>query len=328
MRKPLRLLPLGLALTVLGTALVAGDPPPSLAYLLIASTAPPPSYVGPGDITSFTAWYGLRAYTAAIAAAGTQHLMTLSRASDSHACDILVATNGGLGLTASCGTGGDNGQSASSFCSSTCSITVMFDQAGSTIGNLTSMGSGFAYPTLAFNCINTTLPCINSDAGVGQMIATSGNHAPSSRQLSVSLVAFNTSGSTGTIPFQQNGVDNYLNASIGNAWTFNGGNAGSITSGTLADNAFHAANISIDLTPSTSTFNGDGTETTSTNLNNDTAPGITVMARSLGSLVLQQTELGFIDGTTWALSIRSKLCDNQGSYWGTTKGTHCNSSGT
>lgn len=310
----------------LGAALVAVNPP-SLAYLLIASTAPPPAYVGPGDITSFTGWWGLRAYTAAIAAAGTQPLINITRASDSHACDVLVATNGGLGLTSSCGTGGDNGQSASSFCNTTtCQIDIMYDQTGS--GRpLNSKAAQPAFPLLVFNCINTTLPCASSDAGVGRIIATSGNYTPISQQLSISYVALNVSPGTTPQPFQENNTNNYVQVTAANTWTYVGGNAGSVAS-TLADDAFHASNIAVDLTPNTSTFNGDGTETTATNLNNSVTAGLIIAIRSLASGTIKQTEAGFIDGVVMPLSSRSKLCDNQGSYWGTSKGTHCNSSGT
>jgi hypothetical protein len=73
------------------------------------------SYVGPGDIKTYSEWWGLRAYSAAEAAAATAKIVNVSRVTDSHTCDFIVATNGGFGVTANCSTGGDNGQSLATF---------------------------------------------------------------------------------------------------------------------------------------------------------------------------------------------------------------------
>lgn len=61
----------------------------------IASSTP--AYVGPGDIVaSATAWYGLRAYSAAVAATGTQKSVNIRRASDNTTQDIGILTTGAL----------------------------------------------------------------------------------------------------------------------------------------------------------------------------------------------------------------------------------------
>lgn len=69
---------------------------------LMGCTAPPTggsSYVGPGDIVaSATAWYGLRAYSAAVAATGTQKAVNVRRASDNATQDILILTSGALNI--------------------------------------------------------------------------------------------------------------------------------------------------------------------------------------------------------------------------------------
>ena len=58
------------------------------------------TYVGPIDIVaSPTAFYSLRAGSAAIAAAGTQSIVDLRRASDNATCTPIVATSGGVDLT-------------------------------------------------------------------------------------------------------------------------------------------------------------------------------------------------------------------------------------
>lgn len=88
---------------------------PALASLsltgagLSADSSAPATYIGPGDIVSFTAWWGLRAYNGAIVTTGTQALVNIRRTSDSRTCDIIVNSSGGAGLLGNCSTGGDNG---------------------------------------------------------------------------------------------------------------------------------------------------------------------------------------------------------------------------
>jgi len=286
------------------------------------------AYAGPGDITTFTAWWGLRAYTAAIAAAGTQPLVKLSRASDSHACDILVATSGGMGNTANCGTGGDNGQSASSFCNATtCSVATVYDQTGG--GRNLDTNHSLTFPTLVFNCINSTLPCIDSDGGIGESLASTSNFTPNaSGQVSVSIVANQTTGAGFSTLFGENGsANNFMEGNGSNQWIWFGGNAGSLAA-SAAQNSFHAGNIAVDLTTATTTFNLDGTEGTSTAIFNNTSAGLLVVNEQNSNGHTQLVDAGFIDNSVWSITIRSKLCWNQHVFWGTTASTHCNAAGT
>lgn len=68
-----------------------------VSYIRQRSAAP--TYQGPGDIVSgATAWYGLRAYSAAVAATGTQKAVNVRRASDNATQDILILTSGALDI--------------------------------------------------------------------------------------------------------------------------------------------------------------------------------------------------------------------------------------
>lgn len=127
------------------------------------------AYIGPGNApatlgANADAFFGLRAFTTAIATAGTQKLINIIRASDSETCDVLVATTGGMGNTTSC-SGADNGITASTFCNATtCKVTKWYDQSGSNDCtaapcNISQATSG-KQPSLIFNCINTSLPCV------------------------------------------------------------------------------------------------------------------------------------------------------------------------
>jgi hypothetical protein len=141
---------------------------------ILASQSPPTPYVGPGDIVSgANVFYGVRAYNAAYAAANGK-LLNIVRSSDSHACDVLATPFGGMGVTASCGTGGDNGQSAYSFClGATCSVATLYDQSGAlacggSACDLTQATSALQ-PPLQFYCSGAQ-PCIGP-WGIGRVMS-------------------------------------------------------------------------------------------------------------------------------------------------------------
>lgn len=91
----------------------------------------PTGYTGPGNVVSgAVAWWGLRAYNQACANSNCQ-IINIFRASDSHQCDILASSKGGLGNTANCSTGGDNGETVATWCNATtCTVGQVYDQSG------------------------------------------------------------------------------------------------------------------------------------------------------------------------------------------------------
>lgn len=120
------------------------------------------TYQGPLDIVSgATALYSLRAGSAAIAAAGTQKLVNIRRASDNVACDFLVASSGGFGVTtATCNSSTQGGVSYGTFVGSdgTASCTL----AGTT-GACTG-ASGTVHVNDVVTGTGLTQPCIVSSA--------------------------------------------------------------------------------------------------------------------------------------------------------------------
>lgn len=121
-------------------------------------TKPSGAYVGPGDaVSGATFFYGLRGYNAAYAT-GSNAAVNIRRASDNHQCDLLITTAGGIGNTANCGTGGDNGQSDASFCTSTtCWVTEAYDQTGN--GWHVVQTTAVNQPQYVMSCI-ASLPCM------------------------------------------------------------------------------------------------------------------------------------------------------------------------
>ena len=124
-------------------------------------------YVGPGDIVSGAgSWYGLRAYTAAIAIAGTQAAVNIRRGGDNVTADVLIATNGGLGLTAnqSGGAPGDNGLTPAAFSThgggnGTLFVTKLYDQSGN--GRDVSQATAANQPNFVLNALGS-FPAVQS----------------------------------------------------------------------------------------------------------------------------------------------------------------------
>lgn len=85
-----------------------------------------------GDLQAgATEWHGIvTAYTQAYATPGTNVFGTLTRLSDSHSCGLFITSAAGAGLTTSCSTGGDNGQTAATWLTATTAMVVPLDQTG------------------------------------------------------------------------------------------------------------------------------------------------------------------------------------------------------
>jgi hypothetical protein len=146
----------------------------------IVNAGPPPAsgYVGPGDVVSgATGWYGLRAYSAAYAAAQGK-AVNLRRASDNTQCDFDVATTGALGNSdAGCSLGG--GLTLAAFAAqdatATCTIatTTATCTGGSSVPHANSTLTGAGVPQ----------PCYATAAGSGTSasftVALAGNGAVS-----------------------------------------------------------------------------------------------------------------------------------------------------
>jgi hypothetical protein len=173
------------------------------------------AYTGIGDVVSGAqAFYGLRAYSSTTCGL---RLINIVRASDSHVCDVLSSTvNGTMDVTANCGQPADNGVSAATFCNATtCNVPTIYD--ATTTGNDAGAFSPSAEPVLAFNCINTTLPCLlfngtsdvlgSAGCAVTTNPATMGTHGQRTTNVSALGIVF-----TGC----QNGFNNWNGLAFGN----------------------------------------------------------------------------------------------------------------
>jgi hypothetical protein len=265
----------------------------------------PVIYTGPGDVVSgANGWYGLRAYSQAVAVSGHK-LINISRASDSHTCDIIVATSGGLGNTANCSTGGDNGQSAGSFCNATtCVAVTLYDQIGT---KDVTQATNASRPTLNLNCTNS-LPCLQATA-TQNLTSTGSNIA--SQPLTMSMVGERTGAFTtlSTI-FGGSGANCELGGqNAANTWILFCGTTVGV--GSIADSVWHSLNVTAN--GASTVFNADGNETTISAGANPINNNIFVTNNMVGNV----SEAGYWSGG-WTTLQRNAMCHNQRLYWGTT----------
>jgi hypothetical protein len=193
------------------------------------------TYTGPGDIVSGALFfYGGKAYSAALAAANTP-LYNAARVADGHTCDILAATGGGAGNTANCSNSGDNGEAATTFCTTTCHAAEIYDQIGTGCGGSNcniSIASDGERPIITFSGTNMYLVCAGACDG------TTTNAISITQPFTLSSVINNSSEGVqsnwwGCSPLQY-GVQN-----IGaNTWFIFAG--GAVPSASATDGSFHA----------------------------------------------------------------------------------------
>lgn len=138
-----------LLLALVSTPALAAD-----TGMLLAGVSRPSAsaYTGPGDIVSgATAFYGLRAYSAAVAATGTQKAVNVRSAKDNSTQDILILTSGNLD-TASAATFA--GTDATATCSTTGSSTTLACTGASSTphANDPISGGGITQPAYIASC--------------------------------------------------------------------------------------------------------------------------------------------------------------------------------
>lgn len=277
-----------------------------------------PGYTGPGDLTTYKFWYGLRAYSAAVAAAGTQPMINVVRASDSHSCDILPATNGDLGLTANCSTGGDNGQSAASFKgASTFAPATWYDQTGNGL-NATAGATKTELLLSNASCPSAGKPCIGFYGGDRAFHLSSVGTMTSPQSLSAVVWNYQPGGfGTSEVLRWNDGASLSLQFSGSNQIQLY---AGSLVNATASDNAWHASEAVAN--GASSVIMVDGTDTTGTAGTNAPAgtngflgcdPNGGAPTNCFAGYI---TEAGGAVGTAWSSGTRTSIDSNAHTYWG------------
>lgn len=275
--------------------------------LLGAGSAPSGGgYTGPGDVVaSATHFWGFRAYSAATATANAKAAALIR--SDSHTCDVLLATTGDLGVTANCSTSGENGTAVATWCNATtCKASTLYDQVG-TADMVQSTGS--AQMALSFGCTNGKTCLIAAGA---QQYQTTISAVP--QPFTVSAVALRTSGA---------GQGSILNDANGNTLVFFNSTANqvaayfgsTVSAATASDSAWHA--LQFVITGASSTINVDGTATAASPGTNQMSANWRIASEgTVNWLTGDIAEVGFWP-STFSSGQQASMCHNQYAYWGT-----------
>lgn len=270
----------------------------------------PPAYTGPGDIVSgWTAWYSqARAYSAAVAATGTQKAGDIRRASDNATCSPLIATNGSVDLTVGTPCAG---QTVTAFCNATsCLFSKLYDQSGNT-GRDASQGTVTNQPQLVFNA-QGSLPGLffvrSASTGLAATIPTT------SQPNTWSFVSKRSGSLTSPQLIIGSGTttDNneaYYDAS-NNTIT---GYAGTNQTVTASDNAFHA--FQFVMSGASGVINVDGTAATKNMGTQSTNTLLTIGARPSAYLDGYVLEGGLLPSALSAGN-QAVLNANQHAYYG------------
>lgn len=251
------------------------------------------SYVGPGDVLSgATAFYGLRAYSAAYAAAGSEAI-DLRRSHDNATMTAVFLSTGDLDkATISSWAGAD-----------TIFVSKLYDQTGH--GNHIIQATAGNQPTLLLSPL-----CVQTTASV---IALSQSVAPSSAVMSLTLVG-NRSAGTGTAVFARNAGSSSNNrfstGTIANQWRLVGATGSQTINVTASDAAWHAG-VAI-LNGASAVVSIDGTETTGTSTGN-TSTGTRGISGAVGNTV-QMREFGIWEGLAMSAGQRTAMIANMNGY--------------
>jgi hypothetical protein len=287
------------------TAGIVNGAPTGDNTVLPGTSAPPASYVGPGDlVASASMWWGLRGYSAAYAAPGNNPAMDVLRASDSTTITINVLANGNL----------DVATLTTFLAATTGTCSKLYDQTGN--GNHVVQPTAANQPAVVLNALGA-LPCLNFSNSSATMSA-SGNFTPATGVVSLSTVANRTTGTAAFVFAGENAggaaAGNRIIANAAaNVWRIVGGTSGFVARTSVADGSWHAGNGVI--TGTSSVLNVDGTEAT------NTATGSTTTAAPLvgltqGTVTAEMTEGGAWDNVAFTGTQRTALNSNQHAYWG------------
>lgn len=292
-----------------------------LAGLLLSATSSPSpawlaqqtGYVGPGDLAPFTAWYGFRAYSHAVAVNGTSLMGQVRDPDTAEVCDVLIASTGGPGNMTNC-TGSSNGVSLLTFCNSgtaSCSWAKAYDQvAGNGCGgsscNIVQATTG-SQPTCT-----TPFTCATF-GGTTPTLVSANTFTPSAAKLSFVGVAKRTVSIQTTKVMGGVGLNNTMGGSsiVTGKMVLTGGGSGSITGN--ATESTYIASVGV-MDGASSVLRTLGAEVTGT-VTASTSAGSPIWSGGTGTTNAIH-EAGFINNYAFSSTERAILETNMRNYWG------------
>ncbi len=274
----------------------------------------------PGDVVSgATGFWSLRAYTDAIAAAATQPLINVRRSSDDATTDVLVATNGGLGVTQGA-TSGPNGVSLSTWGGAdNLFVTRIYDQTGGGSSNDILQSTAAFQPPLFLTggpASDKPYMAFSNSGGSAVTLQRAAANYVTSVHMSATAV-FNSTSVFDGMPFSISGGSANVQIRV----NFSNGAADGIVYNltilhyTYTNNAWHRANVAYN--GASSDISIDAVHTTG-----DTGAGSAASDNTLfmgiglnASYTAQMVEMGVWDNIVFSTTQLNNMDANQNAYW-------------
>jgi len=233
----------------------------------------------------------------------------LRRAGDNAETDINF-----LGCTGFTGCPWDEAAAIAHCAATSCFVKTRYDQSGN--GRDQTQATAANQPALVFNCLNTSLPCIEMTSATQSL--SSGSLTPATGVMSLSIVANRVTVAVGQCLFLSGdgGSGNRIVSSSSNANQWNlispGGGGISPVAG-VTSNAWHAAQAVVN--GAASNFKIDSTDNTGTATGAVTAGGI--LTSGVAGLTCRGAEVIVWDNYALTAGEATALAANQKSFWGT-----------
>ncbi len=275
----------------------------------IPPASAPPSYTGPGDvITGAKFWHGVRAYTAAIAAAGTQPIFDLRRASDNATCTAIIATNGTVDLTVGTPCNGNTQTVTAWIGASSAFVSKWYDQSGNGI-NVVQATSGAQPQLLLSGCGVNSKPCLQFSSSQFLGVSVGSTTAQPYTFVTEAERVSNFTTQMNYFDFESGTQALYFPTSTNSVRLFVGSDSGDVTA---SNGVLHEINAVVN--GASSTVNVDGTSTGVTVGSDAAGANINVGGVSVHCNVCIIPEDGM-----WPSNLSSSLAglhSNMSSYYG------------
>lgn len=266
------------------------------------SIAAPAGYTGPGDIVSgASAWWGLRGYNTAY----TGNVADVCDVATGLVCATITWSGTALVIPTIGGIACNNSTNI-------CVIAKLYDQTGNGF-HLTGLGG--SRPTLTFNCVGTTNPCMTFNGTTNGLNNATGFSIAVGATVSFVANSTNTGG-------QQNGFAGtgsaafavgYRNSANNQVFAFQG----AVLTATASDGSWHALQGVFNDT--SSDMNVDGTPNAGA-AGNQTCSGCANYQLGIvsGSQFFKGTmvEAGYWGSTAFSSGQSSSMSSNQHAFWG------------
>jgi hypothetical protein len=266
----------------------------------------PASFALPGNVASFTAWWGLRAYSASHCT-GAVKAVQIRRASDNALLDVLIGTDCNIAIA----------PAVAHCAATTCTVRTFYDQvAGNACGGASCdllQTTDANQPAFTFNC-NGTKPCIQS-AATAQTLTSANSHTPAGATGTLYYVGRRSVGTGATVMLAQTaGAGNRIQGtSAASTWSSLG--ASGISTLAATENTFHVA-MSVNTPTGASAFIAiDGGQTGGTTVGG-TVAGVPSGFRGGTSTTTSSFEGGFVDNAIVPLTSRTALSSLARGYYG------------